>query len=91
MFNSNSRYAGLKVQKLTLTDGREVVVVPPRRTQRLEGNERVAQGYDRLDLLAQKYLADANQYHRIGDANSELDTRDLLAEAGDAYRMPEPK
>lgn len=89
MFNAKSRYAHLQPTTLTLADGREVTVVPPRRTQRLSGNERIAHGYDRLDLLSAVHLADASVYHRIADANTELDARDLLAEAGDAFKMPE--
>ncbi len=89
MFHAKSRYANLTPTTLTTADGREVTVVPPRRTQRLGGNERIAHGYDRLDLLAKVPLDDASLYHRIADANTELDARDLLAEAGDAFQLPE--
>jgi nucleoid-associated protein YgaU len=52
--------------------------------------EHVARDGDRLDLLAQRYLGDAEAWWRIADANPVLDPADLTATPGQRIRITLP-
>jgi len=85
-FPPDSRYHGLPLLRVQLTDGREVACVGRRFLPPLDAYERIAvhevQGADRLDLLAAQYFADPEQGWRLPEANAVRDPRTLLAEAG---------
>lgn len=85
-FPPTSRYHGLPLVRMKLTDGREVACVGRRFLPPLDSYERIAvhkvQGGDRLDLLAAQYFADPEQGWRLPEANAVRDPRELLTEAG---------
>lgn len=81
MFAPNSRYAKQPTNVVTLADGRSVAaIVPPRPTNPpLLGYHRRIAG-QRLDLIANHYLADATAFWRLADANGAI-APDALAVA----------
>ena len=80
MFLDNSRYARVQPVDVTLKDGRTVTAVRLRRLPGVPGADRVVQGNDRLDIMAQRRYGDATQFWHIADANTELQARDLVQE-----------
>ena len=85
-FPPDSRYHGLPMRRMTLSDGREVAFVGRRFLPPLDTYETIAihavQDGDRLDLLAAQYFADPEQGWRIPEANAVRDPRAVLVQAG---------
>lgn len=90
-FPANSRYNGIATLQLTAPDGRTLVYVarrfiPAPESYRVVREHVVVQG-DRLDLLAAEYLADAEQWWKIADANAVLRPESLTDSPGLALRI----
>jgi hypothetical protein len=93
-FAPDSRYHGLDTTQWTGADGvsityvrRRFVPAPQNFTTLRE--HRVAEG-DRLDNLAARYLADAQQYWRLCDANGAIRPAELTEIVGDILRITLP-
>jgi nucleoid-associated protein YgaU len=89
-----SRYSGIDTAVYVQPDGTEVpylrrrLLPPPQRLTDL--TEHVVSAGDRPDLLAFRYLGDAEQWWRIADANPVLDPDDLTATPGRRLRITLP-
>lgn len=85
-FPPDSRYHGRPLQRMTLTDGREIAHVGRRFLPPLDAYELIAmhevQGGDRADLIAAQYFGDPEQGWRLAEANAIRDPRAVLTEAG---------
>ncbi|HET8683139.1 MAG TPA: LysM domain-containing protein [Micromonosporaceae bacterium] len=91
-----SRYAATPVVAYDPGDGRPPVphlarrfVPQPERLAAL-GEHEVVEG-DRLDLIAARYLADAQLWWRIADANPSTDPGELAARIGRRLRIAAPE
>ena len=82
MFLANSRYAKLATVETTLATGERVVALKLRRLTPVSGERRTVRAGDRLDIIAQAQFGDGTQFWRIADANTALDSRTLMADAG---------
>jgi hypothetical protein len=89
-----SRYYGIPTAVHTRPDGTEVpylnrrLLPPPDRLTTL--TEHAVSAGDRPDLLAYRYLGDAEQWWRIADANPVLNPDDLTATPGRRLRITLP-
>lgn len=95
MFENNSRYINIETAHLALPDGRRVAYKRRRFLPRPESMPtlvelRTHQG-DRLDLIADRTLGDAEQFWRICDANNTLDPRELTREPNTPVRIGIPQ
>ncbi len=94
-FAVNSRYYLTPTTRLVRADGAEVAYlrrrfIPPPESFALLQEHVVADG-DRLDLLAQKYLGDPEQFWRIADANNAVEPDELTDTAGRRLRITLPE
>lgn len=89
MFLDKSRYAAVPTTEVTLGDGRTITVVTIRYLPDVRGKAHVVKGNDRLDLMAFRGYGDATKFWHVADANTELDSRVLTAEAGSTIQEPE--
>jgi hypothetical protein len=95
MFSATSRYANVPIAEIETPDGKIVKYVrrrfipPPERFALLE--EHTVVGGDRMDLLAQRYLGDPEQYWRIADANNTLAPETLTDVPGTRLRITLPE
>lgn len=89
MFAESSRYFQLRTVDAKTEDGREVRAVTLRRLPFVAGRAVVVKGNDRLDVMAERLSGDATQFWHIADANTELDARELVEEAGRTILVPE--
>lgn len=90
-----SRYFGVDTAQYTTPGGRTVTylrrrLLPPPDSLTTISRYTVAAG-DRPDLLAFRFLGDAEQWWRIADANPVLDPRELTAEPGRQIRITLPQ
>jgi hypothetical protein len=88
MFLPNSRYAKVATVTTRLATGEEVVAVKLRKLTPVTGEARTVLSGDRLDVIAQQTYADATRFWHIADANTALDSRTLVAVAGDTVLVP---
>ena len=94
-FPPDSRYHGLDTAQWTRPDGVTITFVqrrflpPPENFATLQ-EHRVAEG-DRLDNLAAKYLADAQQYWRLCDGNAAIRPNELTETIGNILRITLPE
>lgn len=98
MFESNSRYAALKIKTLTVPDPdgepREIRYVERRFLPAASAGttlveHQVVQG-ERLDQITARYVGDPTQFWRVADANEVLDATELTAEVGRRIRVALP-
>lgn len=94
MFEPTSRYYAIASASYTLPDGRIVAFkarrFPPRtETLTVTAEVTVAQG-DRLDLVADRTLADPEQFWRLCDANNAMSPLEL-EEADTVVEVPAPQ
>ncbi|BEU72149.1 MULTISPECIES: LysM domain-containing protein [Ralstonia solanacearum species complex] len=94
-FAPSSRYYGLPTAQMTLSDGRTVAFVtrrflPPPEHFALLQMVTVVAG-DRLDTLAARYLNDAEQSWRLGDANGAMLPEALVSNVGAQLRITLPE
>jgi len=98
MFDATSRYAGLAIAELTVTDaegGARVIAyvrrrfVPRAQTSTNLVSHAVQQG-ERLDHLAARYLGDPRQFWLVCDGNGALRPEELVEEPGRRVDIPLP-
>ncbi|HEX5707543.1 MAG TPA: hypothetical protein VFX96_09625 [Pyrinomonadaceae bacterium] len=89
MFAESSRYFQLRTVDARTADGREVRAVVLRRLPFVAGRPTVVRGNDRLDVMAERLFSDATQFWHIADANTDLDSRELVEETGRTILVPE--
>jgi hypothetical protein len=95
MFDHTSRYYGLDISTMQLTDGRSISYVrrrflPQGADLPLLAEVAVAQG-ERIDLVAYRTLGDPLAYWRVCDANDAMDPQELTAQPGRMLRVPLPQ
>ena len=89
MFAESSRYFQLRTVDVKSSDGRDVKAVVLRRLPYVASRPTVIKGNDRLDVMAERAFKDASFFWHIADANTDLDSRDLVAETGREILVPE--
>ncbi len=94
-FSETSRYRGLPLLKFRDASGREIVYVsrrwvPPPGVFAAVGLYEVREG-DRIDLIADSQIGDAELYWRIADANAALAPAELTARVGRKLRITMPQ
>ncbi len=98
MFNSTSRYSGIKIVTLNVThaDGLERKIrfikrrfIPSNGTTTLLEHT-VTQG-ERLDNITAKYLGDPTQFWRICDANYVMRPNELTDTVGSVIEITMPR
>ncbi len=89
MFAESSRYFQLRTVDVKTSDGRDVRAVVLRRLPFVPGRATVIRGNDRRDVMAGRAFGDAALFWHIADANTDLDSRELVAETGREIVMPE--
>lgn len=89
MTDRSSRHADVPTYRRGLPgrDGEVELYEPRLRTEPPAARSHTAEGTDRLDLLAARYLDDPHQFWRIADANPEVPLEDLV-EPGRVVRVP---
>jgi hypothetical protein len=91
----NSRYQSVGTASMTLGDGRNVTYLRrrflPSPANFATLKEITVTRGDRLDLIAARYLGDAEQFWRICDANGAMDPDDLTATVGRKLRITLPE
>ena len=85
-FAPTSRYVAIPTAEYLAPDGRRIVYLtrrflPDRSKFVLLERAEVTAG-DRLDLLAERYLADPLQFWRIADCNAAMNPIDLMSQPG---------
>lgn len=80
MFSKSSRYKNQKIVDAVSRDGRAVKAISIRRLPNTEGKLEDLKGNDRLDIIAQKRYDDSTMFWHIADANTELDSLNLIKE-----------
>ena len=95
MFPPTSRYANTEIAKFVSTDEQEIAYLrrrflPELRTVIVLAEHTVTEG-DRLDNVTARYLADPEQFWRLGDANLEMKPDELTREIGRGLNIPLPQ
>ncbi|MBN8511117.1 MAG: hypothetical protein J0L57_21215 [Burkholderiales bacterium] len=88
MFLPNSRYAKVATVTTRLATGEEVVALKLRKPMPVAGEPRSVLAGDRLDIVAQQTYAEPTWFWHIADANTALDSRELVAVPGDTVDVP---
>ncbi|WP_370949869.1 LysM domain-containing protein [Amycolatopsis sp. cg5] len=91
----SSRHYGIPMSTHVTPDGRTVPylkrrLLPSPKALVTMAEHTVNEG-DRADLLAERYLGDAEAWWRIADANPVLDPRELTDEPGTRLRITLPQ
>lgn len=95
LFPPTSRYHNIGTATLQTPGGRTVIYLkrrflpPPERFSLLQ-EHLVVQG-DRLDNITARYLGDAEQFWRVGDANGAMRPDELTEEIGRRLRITLPE
>ena len=89
MFTKDSRYADVPIITVTDGEGREVAAVKLRSLGDPDGGDLTVTGSDQLDVIADRCYRDGTRFWHISDANSELDSRDILTPVGGVVQVPE--
>ena len=95
MFPVTSRYYGIEVATLEVSDDRTIAYLrrrflPLQQNSVVVTEHTVTQG-DRLDNITARYLADPEQFWRICDANNAMRPDDLTAEIGRTLQVSLPQ
>ena len=88
MFLPNSRYYKVATVDTVTSTGEAVTALKLRRLTPVAGDQQMVQSGDRLDLFAQAANGDATQFWHIADANTALDSRELVETPGDTLNVP---
>jgi hypothetical protein len=88
MFLPNSRYAKVATVTTRLASGEEVVALKLRKLTPAKGEPRTVLAGDRLDIVAQQTYAEPTWFWHVADANTALDSPDLVAVPGDTFDLP---
>jgi hypothetical protein len=89
MFAESSRYFQLRTVDVKTPDGRDAKAVVLRRLPYVAARPAVVRGNDRLDVIAWRAFTDATLFWHVADANTDLDSRELVAETGREILVPE--
>ena len=89
MFLENSRYAKLAQVEVKQRDGTTVKALKLRRLPATQGEPTAVLQGDRLDIMAQRRVAEPTKFWHIADANSELEAKDLVAEINRVIKVPQ--
>ncbi|NEO45021.1 MAG: hypothetical protein F6K55_13180 [Moorea sp. SIO4A3] len=95
MFQATSRYYNLETATFTSSDNRVISYkrrrfLPQGETLSLLVEVTVTEG-DRLDLITDSNLGDAEQFWQVCDANNTMNPFDLTAEPSKVLRVPQPQ
>ena len=95
VYPPGTRYYGVALAEITLSDGRTVRylrrrVLPPTASQATVFEYRVVDG-DRLDNIAARILGDPLAAWRLADANGVLRMESLVEEVGATIRLTTPE
>lgn len=88
MFLPNSRYAKVATLTTKLATGEEVVALKLRKLTPATGEPRTVLAGDRLDIVAQQSYGEPTWFWHVADANTALDSRELVAVPGDTLDVP---
>lgn len=88
MFLKNSRYANLPTVTATDALGHEVQAVILRRLPVTSGEDTEIRDHDQLDVMSHRRYKDGTRYWHIADANSELETNELVHTTGRRIKVP---
>ena len=88
MFLPNSRYAKVATVTTRLATGEEVATLKLRKLTPTAGEPHTVQAGDRLDIVAQQGYAQPTWFWHVADANTALDSRELVAVPGDTVIVP---
>jgi len=96
MFPATSRYYGIEIATLDISEGHTVAYLrrrflPPVDPKAVVLAEHVVTQGDRLDNITARYLADPEQFWRVCDANEAMSPFDLVAEPGETIRITLPQ
>jgi len=89
MFLESSRYYKQNIVDTITKDGRYVNVLKLRFLPVTAGKQKTVEGNDRLDIISLRQYSDSTKFWHIADANTELDSSDLLKEIGRKIKVPE--
>ena len=94
-FPPTSRYHGIEVILVELTDGRKTACIRrrflPQPEQMADLGEHVVTQGDRLDNVTFRYLGDAEQFWRLCDANRAMQPEELTETIGRRLRITLPE
>jgi hypothetical protein len=89
VFLDSSRYSRLRKDEARTKNGRVVKVVTLRRLPAVSGDPTIVKENDSLDAIAQRLYDNPTMFWHIGDANTKLQTGDLIGEPGRTINVPE--
>ena len=89
MFLDSSRYNRVRKEEARAKDGRVVKIVTLRRLPAVSGDPMIVKENDTLHAIAQRLYDNPTMFWHIGDANTELQTGDLIGEPGRTIDVPE--
>ena len=89
MFLDSSRYNRVRKDEAKTKDGRIVKIVTLRKLPAVSGEPTIVKENDSLDAIAQRFYGNPTMFWHIGDANTELQTGDLISELGRTVDVPE--
>jgi len=91
LFAPNSRYLGIPTSTFVAADGTNIAYVQrrflPQPSQLVQLQQYSVMQGDRLDVLAAKFLGDAQLFWRICDANGAMRPQDVTATVGTVLRI----
>lgn len=88
MFLNKSRYASVETTTASDAAGRAVEAVKLRALGQPSCTQAIVSSSDQLDVVAKRLYADGSKHWYIGDANTELETGELLRVAGRIIDIP---
>lgn len=89
MFLESSRYYKQKLVEALAKGERTVKAVTLRRLPSVSGKLTEVKGNDRLDIMAQRQYDNPTMFWLIGDANTELESNNLVRRPGRIIKVPE--
>lgn len=89
MFLESSRYSRVREDQARAKNGQIVKVVALRRLPTVGGDPTIVKENEGLDAIAQRLYGDPTMFWHIGDANTELQTGELVREPGRTINVPE--
>lgn len=93
-FHTNSRYVDQPTVEVETASGRRARALRLRRLPATTGEPVKVKDHDRLDLLAHERLRDGTKFWQIADANTELESTNLVQRVDEeqprVIQMPAP-
>lgn len=88
MFTNESRYANVETVSAKDAAGREVRAIKLRPLGQPNSTSAVVTAGDKLDRTSQRLYKDPARHWHIGDANTELETAELVRTPGRVIEIP---